>query len=447
MKKLMIAISMFLMLIFSVVAVSAVNVETAEFGDDGASNPLHDDDDEEVVNATFTIETAYDANLKIKASDSKYDIGNPIIGIDKKVTNFQIPKNVDVIYSGDEDNVEPQLVAVVYNSATPSVILENITIQRPAKLVIDKVEATYGSDSSTMNEDSDEFEDLKPGTQMILEVIMDNDFDKDANNEIAVDVTIECDPNDIEIDDDSDDVDISEDDTDSVEFDLDFDEDDVEDTTYTCTIVASGNDENGAFHSATWDLDFTVEKEKYEVQIKELSTNPDSITCDSRDITVSAKIKNTGSKSDDEIKLEITVPKLNEKEEFVDIDLDETDDTRKQVMFSFPEDAEAGKYDIVAKTYIKGVSLSDTQTISVTVPECEENKQDDTPVVVTQPVVVTTPSDNEPVPAEPTTDDVDEVVEEDEEETSGNGMVIALVVLILLLIGGIVGLLIYLFKA
>lgn len=443
MKKLLIAISMFLMLVLSVLAVSAVNVAVTvdSRADDGASNPNHDDDYQKNINGTATVSGA-DSSCTIEPATGfvDSDLGDWSISAAGAITGLRISEKIPVIYDGDEDSVIPVVYAQVYCGATNTATL---TVERDAKLIIDKVEATFNDDSSTLNKDGDEIDDIKPGTQMNLEVFLDNDFDKDANNEIAVDVSISCDPNDIDVDDDSDSVDITEDDSDSIEFDLDFVEDDVTDDTYTCTIVAEGTDEFGTIHRATWNLDFTVVKEKYEIQIKELTVNPSSITCDSRDVTVNAKIKNTGSKNDKEVLLELTVPKLGLKKEFADLDLDETDSVRKSFSIAFPESAESGKYDIVAKTYNKGLSLSDTKIISITVPNCNA----DEPVVVQPPVVITTPVDNEPVVVTPVDTSADTAAEENEETTTGNGMVIALVVLIVLLIAGIVGLLIYLFKA
>jgi len=445
MKKLLIAISMFLMLLFSVLAVGAtVLVDVDSNADDDASNPKHDDDDQHNINGTVTV-TGADSSCEVKPAVGYTDalIGSPVISDLGVITNLRIPETVPIVYVGDEDDdVESQVFAEVYCGASGTI--ETIALEREAKLVIKKVEASYGEDTETLNKDGDEITDILPGTIMKLEVILENNFDKDANNEIDVDVKLSCDSNDIDIDDDKDDVTISEDDEDSLDFELDFQEDDVESKKYTCTVLAEGTDENGAKHSASWDLDFEVERERNEVLIKDFSVNPESITCDSREVSITTKVKNTGEKDDDEVKLEVSIPKLNYKKDYVDLDLDSTDDTRKSFIISIPESARSGKYEVVAKTYVKGVSLSDTKVISINVPKCGQD-----PVVVKpQAPVVVVPEPVAPVDVTPVTPSADNTsAMEEEEEVAGNGMVIALIVLIVLLIAGIVGLLIYLFKA
>lgn len=372
----------------------------------------------------------------------------------------RIPENLDAVDNTlDESSFK---VATISCSLGTFSYTEELFMQRENQFEIDEIEAEFNGDIETLNEDGDEITDLEPGQTVALDVIMDNNFDEDDDVDMEVDVTISCDPDDIDIDDDSDDVDITAEDSDSITFDLDLDEDDVEDKKYKCTIQATATDDYGAIHGEEWEIELDIEKEKYEVEIKQLSLSPDAITCDDREVTASIRIKNVGKKNDDEVKLELVATELDIIRSITDIDLDESDSTRKVMTFVVPDDADAGTYKVTAKTYNLGISLSDQQSVDLVVPNCkpepeptpvpprptptprpQEDTQTDSP-----DVVVTTP-DQSPEPVTPEEEEEEEPVEEeadDDEAGIPSLYVVLLVILIVVLLAGVIGLMVYLLR-
>lgn len=477
MKKILITISMFLMLLFSVMAVSAVvvNVPSDTTIRDGASNPRHSSNLQHNINYSFNLVNK-EFNLSSctivaleKSLNDDYNISNPRIettldsnGVNftNKVVGFRIPENLDTIYVDNTENVVAQDVAKVHCVATGTI--ETISIRRDAKLIIDRIEASFADSTSRFRRSGDEIKNIKPGTVMNLEVFLRNDFHRDANNEIDVEVTIECSPDDIYMDDDVDDIRLYEAERASVFFVLDFDEDDVTDTRYSCRVIASGRDDNKAFHSAEWEIRFDVEKERYAIDVRDLRISPDRITCESREVTISTLIRNIGSRNDRNVKLEITVPQLNFKQEFSDLDMFENDEFRRTTSVLFPEDIRPGTYQIIARAFSRGTVETGSKTLSVTVPNCNDDEEEEdvldvvaiwlpvqgtcTRFLVQEDSLKGTEYMSQQACQASLQDTTDEPVVEEEEEESNNIMLIVLIVVIVLLIAGIAGLLIYLFK-
>jgi hypothetical protein len=320
---------------------------------------------------------------------------------------------------------------------------------RSEKLTIERITVNYEDDSgfpqsSRVRSSNDEIKDIKPGTSMSLEVEIENLFDKDSNLRLDVDATIDC-PRDLEVYDDTDSVVVYEDDQNYAVFDIEFEEDEVTDTTYTCTITVSAKDDNQAEHSESWDIRFKVEKERYEISIRDFILSPSTLACNENSFTGNVLIKNTGSYSDNKVKLEITLPKLNIIEEYSNIDLDETDDIRRIVQIRLPENTKPGTYEVIAKTYARGTILSKTETKTITVPNC--NPVEPEPVQPQEPVVIIQPpqQETEQVVVEPVTEG--NVSQKDTSAVVGKAWIIFFVVLIILLIAAIIGLLVYLFRA
>lgn len=456
MKKLLLGLSILVVLLISTLSASAALV----LGSTSQEASIDDEDINKYTTKTFTLTgiaatstctfSPVDNYINSASGEKKNNLNITYVTASGtlKVT-ARVPESLDAV---DESTLNENSFQVADISCSGGVS-ETLEIRRMNMLEIDEIEADFGTDIETLNDDGDELEDLDAGDTLSLEVFIDNLYDNDDNVDIDTDVTIECD-SDIDVDDESDNVEIGADDKDSVIFDLTLDEDDVTDSTYTCVITVTGTDDFGAIHGEEWTIKLDVSKENYEVKVKEMSLSPTAVTCTNREVTASVKIKNTGKKNDDEVKLELVSSKLSLLKSIIDIDLNDGDSTRKVFTFSVPDDLVSGTYEIIAKTYSKGLSLSDQHSVSLVVPDCG---QDPTPVVTPPPVVVTPP----PVVVTPPPstggddDDDDDVTatpidagdaDEDEEETSNIIYVILLIVLIVLLVGGIIGLMVYLLR-
>ncbi|MCB9359461.1 hypothetical protein H6503_06010 [Candidatus Woesearchaeota archaeon] len=476
MKAIKYVLSFLFVLLMTLAAVSAVTL-----GDDRteASNIDDDKDSEHDVYRSATLgwsnvsscsdfvisDTAKYSNDVSTLSSGKY------VNLTYKITNGvvditgRIPESLDSVDTSDSDlkesaNEVARLTCQYQNGSSTST--EIVYMQRKRMLELDKIEATWDNDFTSLD-DGDDIEDLKPGIQMTLDVIFENLFDDDDDLDIDTEVSIECSPDDIDIDDDSDDQEVSADEKETISFDLDFDEDDVEDENYKCTIKALGEDDFGAMHGEVWEVELKVEKEDYDLEINEFVLSPSQVSCSNKDVTATVRVKNIGKKDDKRVKIEVVSPSLGVSESVESIELDETDSTRKLFVFSIPEDQKAGTYDVIAKAYSLGRSLEAQQIVKITVPDCSPDEPATTTPTTTTPTT-TTPTNtdngnnnvnvNNPFAGQnggqvvvTPTDDTGAAAEEEEESDNTALYVILLVVLILLLIGGIVGLLIYLFKA
>jgi len=298
------------------------------------------------------------------------------------VIRGRIPENLDAVNSNFQETSFK--VATISCNIGGYTHTQEVKMQRMHMFEIDKIYASYDGESESID-DNDEIKDLKPGTSIDLEVQMENNFDDDEDTEMDVEVEIECD-SDIDVDDESDDTTIDADDEDSVSFDLDLDEDDVEDKTYKCKVTAIATDDFGALHGMEWSFDLEIEKEKYMIEIKEFTLDPVTLSCSNYDATAEIRIKNIGSKDDDEVSLELKSDPLGLFETLDELDLEENDETKRTFMFSIANDVVPGVYDIIATTYSKGVTLSDQEIKQLTVPNCEPE-----PVVQQQPQVTQKP--------------------------------------------------------
>jgi len=162
--------------------------------------------------------------------------------------------------------------------------------------------------------------------------------------------------------------------------------------------------------------------------------------------SANVKLRNSGSRNDRYVKLEIVSAALGISETISDIDMDSTDEVTKRMDFTLSSKTKPGVYDVTVRTYNQRISLSDTRTVKIVVPDCNPV----VPVVVVQPVVNDTKKD-EPaviiVAPEPSLNvTTDTKVEPAQASVDSNLYIAILIVLVVLLLGGIVGLIVYLLR-
>lgn len=245
----------------------------------------------------------------------------------------------------------------------------------------------------------DTVENLKPNDKLSITVIVENNFDDKSNLDMDVKVEIDTDDTDVIDLDENDEEDSVETNTET-EFELSAAIEDDADGTGTLTIRVSGEDDNKALHGEKWDLKFKVEREAHEIAISSIRMNPTLVSCNqgSRDIQLEVEVRNIGKKKEREVKVEISADrghfKLQKSES--DIEVDKNDELPVRFTFTVPVEVEPGTYPIEVNTYTKRTLLSESETTTLTVPDCgfvvpasepeqqDEQKREDE-VVVTAP--------------------------------------------------------------
>lgn len=414
------------------------------------------------------ISTAQEKNLNITfngAAEGTYTVSTP--SVTYVTVKARVPENLDAVVSDSSStsflNTGSFKVATITCTIGSATFSEDLYMQRKNLLSIDKIEVDYDDESDNINEDGDEIKDLIPGGILRLNVIMESDYDDDLNIDLDTDVTIDC-PSEFDVNENSDDVEIAAGESDSVEFEIELDEDDVDDGSYKCTLTAFAKDSSyDSTHGEKWEFTFKVEKEDYDLRVDEFTLSPsNTLSCTDRSLTAAVSVKNIGSKDDKRVKIEVTSPKLSITQSVSNIDLEATDDDRKDFTLVIPESIKAGTYDITARAYSKGLSVTDSKVIQLVVPNCAADEvvsePEARPTQTRAPVVVT-PDDEEEDdtgvtvnpfnrPATPAATAAPTATAAEGTGASINSVyLVLLVVLIVLLLGGIIGLLVYLFKA
>ncbi|MBU0628384.1 MAG: PKD domain-containing protein, partial [Nanoarchaeota archaeon] len=316
-----------------------------------------------------------------------------------------------------------------YGSSTDSVTI-NVQQSTTASgnLTITDLNIKVGGKSSNDLSNGDTISrDAKPGDTLKFDVEATNMFSTDTEiRDIEISVTIKDidDGDDLDDDMDIDDLDDGDDDSAVFEFTVPTL---VDEDTYDVIIKAKGKDENGKTQEDVWELKLDVEKDKHEILVDRADLSPQTLTC-SRNANIDVKLVNIGREDEDDVSVEIINDALgiNLKQTGIDLEEGSDDDSVYEQTFriSIADDAEAGTYPILVKSYYDGKS-SGQETVDLVVDDCVNIY---TPVE-TEPeieVVTTTPTTT-PVKTTTTISFMDESV-----------YLTLLAVLFVVLLGGVV---------
>ncbi|MBW2971368.1 hypothetical protein KY320_04375 [Candidatus Woesearchaeota archaeon] len=284
-------------------------------------------------------------------------------------------------------------------------------------LRIDEVNIKIAGDDDGYD-DEDDFE-VTVGDTLEFEVVVDNLFSGDSNDEeidiekVRVQITI------IDWDDSGDDVfksdreDIGYDDSQSFDFDLGTVPGDIPDGDHDVEIEVWGDDENGVEHRATWRLTLQVDKEREDIRLVSYALEPSSVSCN-RNPMLNVRLTNYGSKDSDEIVFEAVNSALGISIQDYDIDLDEGDTESLEYQLHFMSDVAPGNYAIRISSYydmdaFDDDDVSDSDTVILTVLKCvEEEPEEEEPEEEEEEedeVVVVPPEEDdggEEIPVQPT---------------------------------------------
>ncbi|MBS3098407.1 tandem-95 repeat protein [Candidatus Woesearchaeota archaeon] len=218
-------------------------------------------------------------------------------------------------------------------------------------------------------------EEAKPGSDIELNIQIENLFDEDTDMEIKdieVIVTIEEIDDGDDLEEDADEFDLDAGDKEKITLNFNI-PDDAEEDVYDVVIEADGDDDNGNTHSITKTLKLEVKRKKHEIKVTNIDLAPSVVDC-SKTARLDVEIKNIGKEDEEDVTLEIKSSELSLNIEEKDIELDsDTDDDSEYTQtatVNVPADLPLGTYPITIKTYYDD-KASDTETINLLVAECK----------------------------------------------------------------------------
>ena len=220
----------------------------------------------------------------------------------------------------------------------------------------------------------DAVKDIRPGAELRVEVELKNNLDDVDLEDAFFTATIEGIDDGDDEDEDSDDFTIrpgrKKKDTVTFDIPLDADED-----TYDLVIEAEADEEDSnAKHTVTATVYLEIERKSHEINIKKAELRQSALKCN-RETFLDFRIKNTGSKDEDEIKYTIKNDELGLNVQKKDIELssdydDDDNEYSKSELITVPVDTKAGTYTIDINVYYDDTFIGDTKQLELTVEDC-----------------------------------------------------------------------------
>ncbi|MAG15907.1 hypothetical protein CMO88_02500 [Candidatus Woesearchaeota archaeon] len=361
------------------------------------------------------------------------------------VEELRIPENLNAV---DEKGVAKSFhvldisFAATRGANQPSTTVtgtSKVTMQAENNLEIEDLVIKFNGDEENVD-DGDDVEDVRPGVDVLMDFTLENLFKDDEDVQIER-ITVEVENNgDLEVRKEVDGNNLATEETDVVDVEFDIDEK-TNRGSEDLKIIVLGEDENGARHGENWVVTLKIEREAHEIDIKSLSLQPQTISCES-DAQLAVEIRNTGTRKEKDTYVRIESLELQHSEVSDQIEIKENKEKTVNFIVPIPENLEPKNYRITVETYydtsdksvvdgilLKKVACGDEEVVE---PEQPEDVKKDDIVVVTPPTV--TP------PAEVTTGDVVAPLPTvDEEKTSfleGNSFMIMLVLAYIVVLGG-----------
>lgn len=187
------------------------------------------------------------------------------------------------------------VAGVVYATST-------LNMQAKNMLDLDNVDVKVGDASVVSGKDDKTIKNIKPGDTVTLDIKTVSRF-KDSDNVDINDAVVKVSSDDLDVDEEDDIGTLAPGDseTSTISFTIDKDQDDG---TYTVDVSVEGADENGASHGEIWTLNFDVNRESHEIQIKTMTLTPKSADCGST-VELAVKLRNIGKHDEDAVAMQI----------------------------------------------------------------------------------------------------------------------------------------------
>jgi len=421
MRKIAILVSAILLILIFATSVSAVNVSVGNVAldDDDAvqrSNPLPEgsdnklDDKDELEYVTFNIPvTASNGTVTVTGvtpdlagfsyepfddevnSSAEYEI-KTVLPID--ITNGTTNIVIEVLVASDLDsidsNFEPlkhQFIATLATSegniqSTLSFFAENGLEVDEAIFTTDDTEFTCDpKDAKTDLSCDDEAEEIIPGSDLKMELKIDNKFDEDSDLDFEdVEIDIDTDDSDLDPDDDNEEIDIDADDVGTFTTGFDVDDDIEQGDSFTIEIEVSVIDENGAKHGFLHKVDIDFDLPKGLVEIDDFMVSPSKI-CAGDDVTVPFVIENKGSDDQNGVRFQIINDQLRVDKVYSGIRLEDAKERKNDndysdiYLFSTKTSTRAGSYTIRGTVFFEdedGDDVSTFEDVAIVIEDCSE---------------------------------------------------------------------------
>ena len=215
----------------------------------------------------------------------------------------------------------------------------------------------------------------------------------------------------------------------------------VEETTFNVVVHANGEDENGTTHEAQTRVRLEVNKDGHQLAITKDILSNSEISCNRKDIRLSATIINIGNQDEEDATLEIVNPNLglDIKDDIGRLLAQPNEDSSifsKVYTFNVPANAESGDYPITLRATFDNGRKKTEDSVTLIVKDCvakqETAKPKEAPKSPVGNVEVITP----PVAPQPQIPPETTVTEEG--FFKGNAFVIGVIITeIIAVIGGI----------
>lgn len=222
-----------------------------------------------------------------------------------------------------------------------------------SKISIDEVEISI--DGSSYDNIGSSGEDVSPFSKLDFKVTIENDFSSSGDELDNIEVTLTIDGADWDEDETERMSDIDGGDDDYVEFEgisVDGDVDDGDE--YNITIYVEGEDEDNRIHTATWSGTLTIDQERDDLRITELSLGSDKLA-PGGETRLRIEVTNVGSKDQDNSKIKVYSTALGISETFSGLDIDSAgssdDEVIKYIDIKVPATLASSSYTITAEVY------------------------------------------------------------------------------------------------
>lgn len=239
-------------------------------------------------------------------------------------------------------------------------------------LVFEEIEVETEQDRSRRLRDGDRINiDFNPGDDVQVRVFVRNQLDIDIED-VRVEMTVERIDDRRDINERSSRFDIRDGRDEIFEFSFTIPRD-VREDTYRVVFVADGIDEDGVFHEVTATLDLRVERERDAVRFIRMDVTPLSV-CAGDTLTFDMRVANVGTRNQDRARVVAQLLNLDVAEDqtfSIDAAGRRNDEYSTTFNLRVPEGTTPGTYTARGLAYYRDSSLTDTQSVTYTVRDCE----------------------------------------------------------------------------
>jgi len=244
-----------------------------------------------------------------------------------------------------------------------------VTAQNELEIYKVTVEVNNDGEEHSIRSGDTYDKDIKAGTPITLKVYVRNDFD--STNKIQIrDITGDIrSSGDLSIDESDDFQDLDYGDKDSVSVSTNIPSDASDSDRYDIDVTVKGRDENGAYHTDTYNSQIEVRRDTHEITIKSASVSPQTVKCNGH-VTINAELDNSGRTNEDDVQMTIVSNDLYLNQRLYGMTLDVDDTLKKTYAFDINNNTAPGEYDIILTSFYNGNTDSDTTVLPLTVTAC-----------------------------------------------------------------------------